>query len=184
MSSDPTRLVLVVGPSGAGKDTLIAAAAEAFAGDKRIRFPRRVVTRLADAAEDHDSCSAAEFAAAVASNSFALHWQAHGLAYGILAASLAGGGVVVCNVSRAVIGNARACYPGARAVYVTAPRDIRAARLAARGREAGQAEAIAARLAREVAGDAAGAADLVIDNCGSVAEGAARLQRFLRELAE
>ena len=180
----PARLVLVVGPSGAGKDTLMARAAAALAGEARIRFPRRVVTRVADAAEVHDSLGTAEFAAAVAAGRFALHWQAHGLAYGIPAAAVSGGGVAVCNVSRAVIAQARAQFAGTQVVCVTAPREIRAARLAGRGREAGQADAILARLEREVAGDAEKGAELVIDNSGSVEAGAACLARFLAGLVQ
>ena len=41
-------LVLVVGPSGAGKDALIAAAREALEANTRFTFPRRVVTRQVD----------------------------------------------------------------------------------------------------------------------------------------
>ncbi len=49
----PGRLVLVVGPSGAGKDTLIGLAQAACAEDGTIVFPRRVVTREASASEDN-----------------------------------------------------------------------------------------------------------------------------------
>ena len=77
-------LVLVVGPSGAGKDTLINAAREALAGDRRFAFPRRVVTRPAVAAlEDHDSVTRAEFALQEANGAYALSWEAHGLHYGL-----------------------------------------------------------------------------------------------------
>ena len=58
------RLVLVVGPSGAGKDTLIRLAAAAAGGKATLSFPRRVVTRVADASEDHDTLDEAAFAQA------------------------------------------------------------------------------------------------------------------------
>ena len=38
-------LVLVVGPSGVGKDTLIGGAKQALENDRRFTFVRRVVTR-------------------------------------------------------------------------------------------------------------------------------------------
>lgn len=138
-------LVLVVGPSGAGKDTLLNATRRALAGDERFRFVRRVITRQPDPdGEDHEPVTSAQFAARV----FALRWQAHGLQYGIpadISGDLAAGTVVVANVSRAVIAEASERFP-VRVIEVTAPPDVLAARLAARGRET--AADIAARLAR------------------------------------
>ncbi len=73
-------LVLVVGPSGAGKDTLLEAAREALAADPRFRFVRRAITRPAEAGgEAHEAVTDTQFAA----RTFALAWQAHGLRYGI-----------------------------------------------------------------------------------------------------
>ncbi len=141
-------LVMVVGPSGAGKDTVIDAARQALAVEPRFHFPRRVITRPANAgSEDHEPATEAAFAA----RAFALQWQAHGLRYGIPAAiadELARGRVVVANVSRTVLAEAARRFP-ARAILVTAPAAVLAGRLAHRGREA--AAAIATRLAREVA---------------------------------
>jgi ribose 1,5-bisphosphokinase len=140
-------LVLVVGPSGAGKDTLLTLARVALAGDPRFRFVRRVITRPAEAGgEDHEPVSVAEFAA----RDFALSWQAHGLHYGIpadVADDIARGVVVVANVSRSIIADAAARFP-ARVIEVTAPGELLVARLAARGRETA-AEA-ANRLARRI----------------------------------
>jgi len=140
-------LVLVVGPSGAGKDTLLNAARRALAGDARFRFVRRVITRPAESGgEDHEAVTEAQFVA----RNFALHWQAHGLRYGIpadIATDLASGVVVVANVSRAVVAEAATRFH-VKVVEVTAPPRILAERLAMRGRET--AADIAARLARSV----------------------------------
>lgn len=133
----PGRLVLVVGPSGSGKDTLIAAARIALAGDPRYVFPRRIVTRPASAAEDNVHADAVGFAEARARGAFALDWSAHGHAYAIPAAidvDLAAGAVVVINVSRTVVAEARRRWPDVSVVAVDAPPEVLAARVAARGR--------------------------------------------------
>lgn len=179
MSADGGCLALVVGPSGAGKDTLLRLAAAALRDDPRIVFPRRVVTREADSSEDHDTLDPDAFAAARAAGAFALDWEAHGLCYGIPAKSLAAGCVVACNVSRGIIASARRIHPNVRVVYVTAPQEILAARLAGRGRESGVAE----RLARKVEGDSTALADCVIDNSGEPETGGRALAAYLLSLA-
>jgi ribose 1,5-bisphosphokinase len=129
--------VLVVGPSGAGKDTLIGLARQALAGEPRVLFPRRVVTRASSAAEAHDCLSSEAFDAAVASGAFCLWWRAHGLAYGIpQTAALAAheGAVVICNVSRTVIAEARQRLSSVTVVQITASPEILAQRLVERGR--------------------------------------------------
>jgi ribose 1,5-bisphosphokinase len=144
------RLILVVGPSGAGKDTLIAAAAVVLADNPRYHFPKREITRASDAGgEDHIAVTADEFAVRCEAGGYALHWDAHGLSYGIPAsidAEIASGATVVVNTSRTIIEAARARYPNLRIIFVTAPLDVLAQRIAARGRES--ADDVAARLAR------------------------------------
>ena len=168
-------LVLVVGPSGVGKDTLLEGARKALPG---ARFVRRIITRPATAGgEDHEAVSDAEFSR----RAFALQWEAHGLRYGIPAGivdDLAVGRLVIANVSRGVIAEAVARF-GARVVEVTAPPEVLAARLAARGRET--AADVQARLARLVP---VGAAAIQVMNDGSVEEGVARFVAAVTRAAD
>jgi ribose 1,5-bisphosphokinase len=134
----PGRLVLVVGPSGAGKDTVIAGLKTACAHDPAIVFPRRVVTRPNSDAEDHDSLNDAAFDSAVKNGLFAFWWQAHSLKYGIPRTAdddIRAGRVVVCNVSRSVVPEVRTRYASVDGVLVTAPAEILAARLTGRSRD-------------------------------------------------
>jgi phosphonate metabolism protein PhnN/1,5-bisphosphokinase (PRPP-forming) len=143
-------LVGVVGPSGAGKDTLMDGARAVLAGDPRFLFARRVITRPAEAGgEDHLPAITAEFARMRDQGAFALWWDAHGLSYGIpagIAAQAGQGRVVVANLSRGVLADAAARFP-LLVLEITAPLELRAARLAARGRES--VEDVARRLSRE-----------------------------------
>lgn len=172
--------VAVIGPSGAGKDTLIELARRSLAGEPRFVFPRRIVTRPSSGAEDHDTLTPEAFELAAADGRFPLHWRAHGLGYalpGSVETALAAGGVVVCNLSRAVVPLARARFETVRAVLVTAPAEVLAARIAARGRA--EDGPVGERLARTVPTEPA---DLTIDNVGSPEAAAERLVAFLRAL--
>jgi ribose 1,5-bisphosphokinase len=162
----PGRLVLVVGPSGAGKDTLLNFARRECAGDDRVVFPRRSVTREASAFEDNQELDEASFRAALAAGAFALHWDAHGHAYGVPRAindDIAAGRTVVVNVSRTVIPAARRDYAHVIVVAVTAPPEVLAERLDKRHR-ASDGD-IGARLHRAVSEEGA-AADITIVNVG------------------
>ena len=171
----PGRLVLVVGPSGAGKDTLIDLARAALRHDASVVFARRVVTRAASAAEAHDVMSAEEFDRAARAGAFALTWEAHDLRYGIPSSidlDIRAGRTVVCNVSRTIIEAARARYADVLVAVVTAPPQVLAARLAARAR--GSDGDLARRLARSD-NFAAFAPDCVITNVDTPETGAAAL---------
>lgn len=174
-------LVAVVGPSGAGKDTLMAGARAALAEEPAIRFARRAITRPASAGgEDHAPMTPAEFAAARESGRFALWWEAHGLLYGIpaeIAVPIARREVVVANLSRRALAEAAARFP-LRVVEITASPLVLAARLGARGRET--AADIAARLARE-APIPPGLDCRTILNDGAAAAGIAALVGLLRD---
>ncbi|MBU6498601.1 MAG: phosphonate metabolism protein/1,5-bisphosphokinase (PRPP-forming) PhnN [Rhodospirillales bacterium] len=177
-------LILVVGPSGAGKDTLLDGARRALAQDPRFRFVRRDITRPVEAGgEDHNAITPAGFAARRAAGAYALSWQAHGLGYGIpadIATDLAAGRVVIANGSRTILAEAAGRFP-LRVLHITATPAILARRLAARGRES--AADITERLARQVALPA-GLDVATILNDGSVEQGVAQLLAELTRAAE
>jgi ribose 1,5-bisphosphokinase len=163
----PGRFVLVVGPSGAGKDTVIAGVKTVCASNPAVVFPRRVVTRPATEAEDHDSLQEPAFDRAVANGDFAFWWQAHGLKYGIpcnASDDVRAGRTVVCNVSRAVVGEVRARYARVDAVLVTAPLNILSARLVGRSRQTDGP--LTQRIERNASFESF-RADYVIDNVGA-----------------
>ncbi len=177
--------VAVAGPSGAGKDTIIDAARLALRGDARFHFVRRVVTRSSTPGiEDHDSLDEAAFAAAAEAGAFALRWRAHGLDYGLpagLRAALDAGRVVVANVSRHVLPEARRIFPVHAVVLITARPEVRAGRLAARGRES-RAD-IESRLARDVPPEQMVGDATVIDNSGALDDAVRAFLGRLEELA-
>lgn len=143
-------LVLVVGPSGAGKDSILDGARNRLAGDPAFVFVRRDITRPADASgENHTPVSMDEFRKRAVDGSYALAWEAHGHGYGVPAAALADlarGQSAIVNVSRGVLASARSRFEPVRIVNIAVPRQILAQRLADRGRE--DSDAIARRLAR------------------------------------
>jgi len=139
MTTQRGVFILVVGPSGVGKDTLIGQARDALADDPRFVFPRRLITRRPEPrGENHIAVSASAFRRGVAEGAYCLHWQAHGLSYalpGDIANALALGFHVVANVSRTVIGEARQRFAPLRVVVLEAGPTVLAQRLADRDRE-------------------------------------------------
>lgn len=159
----PGRLCYVVGPSGAGKDSLLAYARERLPAAAPVVFAHRYITRPTDAGgESHVALSPAEFARLRDRALFALHWESHGLAYGLgveLDAWLNAGLTVVMNGSRAHLPAAAARYADRlQVVLIEVPPPVLRARLLARARET--PEQIEDRVAR--------AADFTLDHPGMI----------------
>lgn len=167
------KLILVVGPSGVGKDTLLDGARRELGSDHRFHFARRAITRPADAGgEDHEEVSPAELARRLADGELFAHWQAHGLGYGISAQIeqlLKAGVNVIVNASRGQIQRIAERYPKLDVITIDAPHDVVAARLEARGRESGAA--LEKRQNRPVPPPVNGVSYARVMNAGTVAEG-------------
>lgn len=177
-------IVLVVGPSGAGKDSVIAFARRALDGDPRFVFARRLITRAVDGTEDHEACTDADFENLEAADALALSWRAHGTAYGIrntVRHEIDAGRVVVANVSRRVVPAGILLAPRALVAHVTASPAVLADRLRQRGRET--ADEIAGRLAREAPLPQVAGRILTLNNDGPIEIAGSALLHALRELA-
>jgi phosphonate metabolism protein PhnN/1,5-bisphosphokinase (PRPP-forming) len=166
---DGSRLIVVVGPSGAGKDSVLRAW-RAHLPPGAVQLLRRLVTRPPDPdGEDHENVSLTDWTRWRDAGELAFHWQAHGLAYGVrrseVERALQAGGWTVLNGSRAHLDRIRAQAPGLRVVEVTASPEVLAARLEGRGREAPAAQRT--RIERSVP---AIQADLHLRNDGALAE--------------
>ena len=181
-------LYLSMGPSGAGKDTLLLGAREALqaAGDDRVVFVTRRLTRSADAITDiEESVTHAQFEAAEAAGEHAFSWAAHDTRYAIpaaaLDAALANNQRCLLNTSRTMV-DAALQYGAQRGIdvyclYITCSEDFLRERLLARGRE--DAEAVDKRLARSRAIQPTGPHVLTIPNEGTVEEGVDVVRRCL-----
>jgi ribose 1,5-bisphosphokinase len=176
-------LILVVGPSGVGKDTLLDGARVALGDDPSYVFPRRVITRAADAGgERHVAISPDDFEDAERKGAFVLSWRAHGHAYGVpgvVVQDLRAGRHVIVNVSRAILDQARSRFAPLAIIRIEASRAQLAERLARRGRE--DSKAIAARLERADA-HAPESPDVdVLYNDGTREEGIAAFVALIRQ---
>jgi ribose 1,5-bisphosphokinase len=176
----PGRFILVVGPSGAGKDTLIALAQLACRDNRDIVFPRRVVTRQATAFEDNEQLSLEAFQQARGHGKFAVHWEAHGHCYALrrlVDDDIRANRKVIANVSRTVVDAIRRAYANVVVVLITAAPEILAERLTMRARSSDGK--IADRIGR--AGDNfSTVADITIANIESADHHARELVEIIR----
>lgn len=161
------RLIGVVGPSGAGKDSVMQGL---VALRPHFALVRRVITRAPElGGEDFEALSEARFAEMRDAGAFCVHWQAHGLSYGIPDAvrlRIGKGEQLLVNLSRDVLAQVARVFPAFTVLNVTASRATLEARLAARGRES-EAD-IARRLGRAERALPTGLDLLTLANDGSL----------------
>ncbi len=139
------KLVYLMGASGAGKDTLLASLRPLMEDtDAQLRplvLAQRHITRPASVSskdEQHHPCTEQEFLTALAQGAYVMHWQSHGLYYGIpqsIDQELARGALVLVNGSRAYLPKAQERYPELLPVLVQVKPEALRQRLLDRGRE-------------------------------------------------
>ena len=133
------RLIYIMGPSGCGKDSLMAEARLRLPAEAPVVFAHRYITRPADAGgENHVALSLDEFQLRLSRGLFALSWQSHGFAYGVgseIDIWMEAGLSVVVNGSRGALSEALKAYPDLLPVLVEVPVEILRQRIGERGRE-------------------------------------------------
>lgn len=177
------KLVLVVGASCAGKDTLIRWATGSLGPELPLRFEKLEITRPLTPADRHAPIDRASFESRRRSGYYVLHWDAHGVSYGVPGSArtaLDSGISVVTVASRAAIDRGRALPWECHVLEIRAPFEVLKRRLKARGREAG--EDLAERLSRSSQIAVLGANVHVIDNGGALTESGAAFNRVLAGL--
>jgi ribose 1,5-bisphosphokinase len=144
------RLIYTVGPSGAGKDSLLARLRLHAPTSFDLHFAKRCITRAVQAnGEQHEGVDTETFHRLTHANAFALQWHANGLHYGIRheeVTPLQRGKWVIVNGSRAALDEALLKFPDLLVLHITASEATLRQRLQARGREA--PDAIESRIAR------------------------------------
>jgi len=147
------RLIYVMGPSGAGKDSLLDWLKNRLPPQSPIHFARRTIDRPAQAlGEQHESVDTTTFDRLQKEQSFAMHWLANGRQYGVRHGELEPlqqRQWLLVNGSRAYLPEALRLFDGLTVLHITASPDILRARLLARQRES--FDAVEARVQRAVA---------------------------------
>jgi ribose 1,5-bisphosphokinase len=133
------RLLYVMGPSGAGKDSLMGWLKERLSSQPAVYWAQRTIDRPRSANDAlHEALTSLEFFDQQTQGCFALYWHANGHQYGIRKTELHAlhtGAWVVVNGSREYLPALLQNYPDAMALHITAPTQTLRQRLLARGRE-------------------------------------------------
>jgi len=168
--SFPGWLVLVIGNSGSGKDSIMKGAKEKFPSEfKSLFLAQRFITRPSSDTEDNIPISPEEFKNMSLQGKFALEWHIYGLDYGVpieIDDWLEKGHIVLVNVSRSIVKKARDIYEKIKVVFIEVPFEITLNRVKDRGRESG--ERLEERIQRAKKNQKYPDADYIIDNSGDL----------------
>ena len=130
------QLIVVVGPSGSGKDTLLKKVINKIPNSILIK---RYITRKKDIKnEDHYSISIKNFEDKISKKFFFIYWKAHGFSYGIPfkeIKKIEQGKKVIFNGSRKILFKIKKKVNNVKIINITASSTIIKRRLVNRARE-------------------------------------------------
>ena len=179
----PGFLILVIGNSGSGKDSIIKGAVEKYSRDKpRIHLVQRYITRPPSETENNIPITLNEFKTMEQDNQFALKWNIYSLYYGVsieIDDWLKGGDLVLVNVSRTIVKNVRRIYKNVKVVFIQVPLEVSVERLNRRARE--NQKRVEERIERARKNQTFPNADFIVDNSGLLDDA---INQFLEYLLE
>ena len=166
----PGLLILIVGNSGSGKDSIMKGVIERYPSDlKPLHLTQRYITRPSSDTEDNIAISPENFRKKSLQSEFALEWHIYGLDYGVpieIDRWLKKGHPVLVNVSRSIVNKARELYQNVLVVFIKVPFEITLKRVKDRARESG--ERLEERIQRAKENQSFPDADFNIDNSGDI----------------
>ena len=166
----PGILVLVVGNSGSGKDSIISEVVKRFPSNlKEIHLTQRYITRTSSKTEDNIAITPKIFKEMSLQKKFALEWHIYDLDYGVpidIDDWLKKGHPVIVNVSRTIVKKARSIYRNILVVFIKVPFEITFQRIKERARESGKQ--LQERIQRAKDNQTFPDADFIVDNSGEL----------------
>jgi len=166
----PGVIVLVVGNSGSGKDSIISEVVKRFPSNlKEIHLTQRYITRPSSKTEDNIAITPKIFKEMSLQKKFALEWHIYDLDYGVpidIDDWLKKGHPVIVNVSRTIVKKARSIYRNILVVFIKVPFEITFQRIKERARESGKQ--LQERIQRAKDNQTFPDADFIVDNSGEL----------------
>ncbi len=177
----PGKLVLVVGNSGSGKDSIMKGVKERYPSDLlSLYLTQRYITRPYSDTEDNIAVTPEDFKIMSLQGKFVLEWHIYGLDYGVpieIDEWLKKGHPVLVNVSRSIIKKARKIYQNIVVAFIDVPFEITLKRVKERARESGirlEERILRARRNQDIPD-----ADFIVDNSGDLEDA---INEFLSNL--
>lgn len=173
-------LVFVVGTSGSGKDSVMRETV-AYLTENGVpaQILKRMITRTPDKYEESHFLPIDEFLKR--KNEFALSWNIYDNWYGIPWVSInvanENSSLLLINVSRGVLYEARRLFPSSLIILLTVPKEIAKSRIKNRGRE--DHKGMSKRLTRMSMDVDIPSPSKIVSNAGVLQDTAKKLGEFL-----